>query len=155
MDFQINALPIDNVSHLFGLSDEALAAQSARRVIADSSPGYPCRISLRDAEMNEPLILFNYTHHDYDTPYRASHAVFVIEHATQAFPKKNHIPDVLRRRLLSVRGFNISQDMVDADVVDGTGIESAIEQLFANADIAFIHVHNAKQGCYAARIDRA
>lgn len=155
MNFQIHALPVDTFSHLFGLSDDALVAKGARRAIADSSPGYPCRVSLRDAKMNEPLILLNHTHHDHNTPYRASHAIFVIENATQAFPKQNRVPDVLRRRLLSVRGFNTKNDMVDADVVEGTELETVIARLFANADVAFIHLHNAKQGCFAARITRA
>lgn len=154
MDFQIHALPADDFIHLFGLTDDALAMHGARRVFADSSPGYPCRISLRDAEINQPLILVNFVHHDQNTPYRASHAVFVIENVAQSFPDKNEVPDVLRRRLLSVRGFNTAQDMVDADVVNGSDLEIAIHNLFSNPDIAFIHVHNAKQGCYAARITR-
>lgn len=155
MDFQIHALPINAFSHLFGLTDDALAKHRARRIHADSSPGYPCRISLRDAEIDEPLILVNFTHHDHDTPYRSSHAVFVIENAAPAHPGINQVPDVLRQRLLSVRGFNTDQDMIDADVVEGMHLEGAIQTLFNNPGIAFIHVHNAKQGCYAARVSRA
>lgn len=155
MDFQIHALPTDDFGHLFGLSNDELAVHAARRVIAEESPGYPCRISLRDALVGEALILTNYTHHDHNTPYRASHAVFVIENVQPARPAVNHVPEVLRRRLLSVRGFSIEQDMIDADVVDGPELETAVTQFFSNPAIEFIHVHNAKQGCYAARITRA
>jgi hypothetical protein len=40
-------------------------------------------------------------------------------------------------------------------VAPGTAIEKFIEQMLADPAIAFLHVHNAKPGCYAARVDRA
>ena len=45
--------------------------------------------------------------------------------------------------------------MLDADVTDGSEVETLIERLFANPAIAYIQVHNAKRGCYSGRIDRA
>lgn len=155
MAFQIHALSPKRFAHLFDMSDDELLKHHAKRLKADKSPCFPCRVSLRDAEVGETLIIVNHTHHDHDTPYRASHAVFVIENVTQAFPRKNGVPEVLRHRLLSLSGFNIANDMVDADVVDGRDMEAAVMSLFANPEIAFIHVHNAKQGCYAAQIVRA
>lgn len=154
MDFQIHALPADDFAYLFGRSNDELTTYGARRIIANECPGYPCRISLRDALAGETLILTNYTHHDHDSPYRASHAIFVIENAAPAHLKKNRVPDVLRRRLLSVRGFDLNQDMVDADVVDGVELETAVTRLFSNPKTEFIHVHNAKQGCYSAKITK-
>jgi hypothetical protein len=62
---------------------------------------------------------------------------------------------VLRSRLLSVRGFDEKGMMIDADVVDGRAIEPSIERLLANGTISYLHLHNAKPGCYAARVDRA
>ena len=29
-----------------------------------------------------------------------------------------------------------------------------IERLFANPDVDYIHVHNARRGCYSGRVDR-
>lgn len=34
-------------------------------------------------------------------------------------------------------------------------MEPVIERMFANPDVGYIHVHNAKRGCYSGRIDRA
>lgn len=155
MDFQIHALSPTGFSHLFDMTDKELLRQNAKRIIVDESPCFPCRVSLRDAEVGETVILVNHTHHDQDTPYRASHAIFVIENATQSFPKINIVPEVLRHRLLSLRGFNAANDMVDADVVEGKDLEDSLAALFGNPDVAFIHIHNAKPGCYAARVVRS
>jgi Protein of unknown function (DUF1203) len=45
--------------------------------------------------------------------------------------------------------------MLDADLVAGAKIEPVIVQMFSNASVEYIHVHNAKRGCYSGRIDRA
>lgn len=39
--------------------------------------------------------------------------------------------------------------MADAPehVVEGTSIETLIEQIFANQEVSYIHVHNARRGC--------
>lgn len=153
MDFQISALSEATFSHLYGAPTETLARYGARRVVADASPGYPCRVSLRDAQIGETLLLLNYTHQDEDTPYRASHAIFIIEHAKQATPDRNEVPQFLRSRLLSVRAFNANHDLVAADVSEGEQLEHLIEQFAANLNVAYMHVHNAKPGCFAAKIN--
>ena len=89
------------------------------------------------------------------TPYRASHAIFVREGATQAYDAVNQVAESMRLRLLSLRAYAADGMMLDAEVVDGTVVEAVIAQLFGNADVSDIHIHNAKRGCYAARIDRA
>jgi hypothetical protein len=45
--------------------------------------------------------------------------------------------------------------MLDADVVEGRAVEGLIARLFENPEAAYIHAHNARQGCYSGRIDRA
>jgi hypothetical protein len=42
-----------------------------------------------------------------------------------------------------------------ADIVEGARAEGLIATLFEDPDIAYLHAHYAKWGCYAARIDRA
>jgi len=125
------------------------------RYIADAKPGFPDRIELRDLEPGEAALLLNYIHQDADTPYRASHAIFVREGASEAYDRIGEVPEVLRVRPLSLRAFNAGGLMLDADLVDGTQVETMIERLFANSDAEYIQAHYAKRGCYAARIDRA
>src|SRR5262245_19292779 len=105
------------------MNDEQLRERGAVRRTVDASPGYPCRVSLVDAEIGERVILVNFEHQPANTPYRASHAVYVRENASQAQPKVGEIPEALRRRLLSVRAFDDEGMMLEADVVDGRELE--------------------------------
>jgi hypothetical protein len=155
MGFRISALDRDEFAPLFGLSDAQLSARGIVRRVADRQPGFPCRVSLQDAEPGETLLLLNYEHLAVASPYRARHAIYVRENAQTAQPAVNEIPTVLRNRLLSLRAYDGAGMMVEADVVHGTDVEPVIERILAEQKVEFIHVHNAKPGCFAARIDRA
>ena len=153
--FQISALPMEQFTALFDLSDDELAQRGARRVVADSKPGFPCRVTLEDAEVGETLILLPFTHHETASPYRASGPVFVRVGAMQARPAVNDVPDSVRRRLLSVRAYGADGTLVDADVVEGKQLKFLVETFFGDERIAYLHLHNARPGCYSCRVDRA
>ncbi|MBL8359270.1 MAG: DUF1203 domain-containing protein [Rubrivivax sp.] len=155
MTFRITGLPPDPFRPLWGLPDDALVAHRARRVVCDSSPGFPDRIELREAEPGETVLLVNHLHQGAESPYRSAHAVYVLEGATARYDAVGVVPAVLRRRMLSLRGFDAAGMMVDADIVDGAEVEPLIERLLAQPAIAYVHAHYAKRGCYAARIERA
>jgi hypothetical protein len=155
MDFQISALPLATFAPLFSLSDAELAKRNIVRQVVKESPGTPCRVSLQDAEPGERVLLLNYEHLPVTSPYRATHAIFVRENAVEAKPQVNEIPEVLGRRLISLRAYDAKGMMRAADVVQGREMRSVIETMFANPDVEYIHAHNAKPGCFAARIDRA
>ena len=61
----------------------------------------------------------------------------------------------MRRRLLSVRAYDAAGTMTDADVVEGTELEGTVTRLFADPAVAYLHLHNARPGCYSCRVDRA
>lgn len=153
MHFRISGLPAEQFEEWFTLSDEALAARRAVRVVADDAHGYPCRISLTDAEPGQSLILLNYEHHSADSPFRSNYAIYIRE-GEQQYSEVDAVPDQLRRRLLSVRGFDRNGMLRDADVAQGTALEPLIERLFDDDAIAYLHIHMARPGCYAARVDR-
>ena len=155
MSFRISALPVAPFAPLFGLRDRDLAAQGVVRRTADRQPGFPCRVSLRDASVGEAVLLLNYEHLAAPGPYRSRHAIYVREHAVECRLDVGEVPDVLRTRLLSVRAFDADGLMLDADVVDGDSVGPVINRCFGNQRVAFVHLHNAKPGCYAARVDRA
>jgi len=155
MTFQIHALPEALFADLFALDADALAARHARRIVVDAAPGYPCRVSLEDAAVGETVTAVNFLHQPAPGPYRASHAVFVRERARQARPAPGEVPDVLRKRLLSLRAFDADHAMIDADVVEGAAAADGVARLFENPRAAYLHIHNARPGCYAARATRA
>ena len=154
MSFQIHALAAGQFRPLFTLSDRELAKARAIRMTVDSSPGYPCRVSLADAEIGETVILLNFMHQSAESPYQASHAIFVRENAEQAFPEPGVVPAVLETRLISARAFDDHHQMVDAQVVDGSELSATIPAMLLDPAVAYLHLHNAKQGCFAARVTR-
>jgi hypothetical protein len=155
MSFQISALPKSQFQHLFELPSEELASVRAVRMVATEKPGFPCRVSLADAEPGEEVLLVHHEHQTVNTPYRASHAVFVRKGANEAKLNVGEMPEMLRLRTLSLRAFNQAGMMITADLAEGRFLGAAVEEIFHNPDVAYIHVHFAKAGCYAARVDRA
>jgi hypothetical protein len=155
MGFRISGLSADPFRHLYGLGDEELRRHGALRYVADSKPGFPDRIEMRDAEIGERLLLINHVCQPAATPYRAAHAIFIREGAEHTFDRVGEVPEVMRSRLLSLRAYDACGMMLDADVVDGREVEALIARLFACTAVQYIHAHNARRGCYSGRIDRA
>lgn len=154
MPFRITALPLASFAPLFALDDAPLAARGHRRVTADAQPGFPCRVSLVDAVPGENLILAHFEHQPAATPFRASHAIYVREAAVEAHPDVDEVPALLRSRTLSLRGFDAEGMLRAADLAEGYAAEPAIEAMLADPVVAYIHLHYAGPGCYAARVDR-
>ncbi len=155
MPFRITGLKPDAFIPLYGLSDADLAARGVLRKKVDTDPGFPDRIELRDIPVGGHALLLNYMHQPADTPFRATHAIFVREGATETYDRTDEVPDVMRRRLLSLRAFDADGMMIAADVAEGTVLDDLIARMFADRAAAYLHAHYARQGCYAARIDRA
>lgn len=155
MDFRIRGLDPAAFTTLHRLHDEELAAHRAVRCIADSKPGFPCRVTLEDAEPGERVLLLNYEHLPVETPYRSRHAIFVREGARDPWDATNAVPPALASRLLAIRAFDDGGSMVDAEIAEGAHAPGLIERFFRDARVAYLHAHFARRGCFAARIDRA
>lgn len=153
MPFMISPLPMALFAPLFLLDDAALATHRAIRMAAP--PRSPCRVSLSDATVGEPLLLCHYVHQPAASPFHASHAIYVRERAIEARLDIDAIPPALATRTLSLRAFDRHGMMRDAALVDGVDAASTIERLLGLTGIAYLHAHYAAMGCYAARIDRA
>ena len=132
MSFRIQGLPVAPFAPLFGMDESELTARGVIRRTVDEPVGFPCRVSLRDANAGETVLLLNYEHLPVPGPYRSRHAIYVREYAQEYRPEVNEIPEVLASRLLSVRAFDASGMMVDADVVAGAVAARLIEQQFTN-----------------------
>lgn len=155
MAFRITGLSPEPFRHLYGLSEAALAEKGIVRRVVEPDTGFPDRIEMREGRPGEVFLLLNHLCQPADSPYRASHAIYVREGAEETYDEVDKVPEVMRKRLLSLRGFDAEGMIVEADVIQGTEVEGLIDRLFANSDVAYIHAHNAKQGCYSGRIDRA
>jgi len=152
MGFQIIPLNKEQFEPLFELDDEALKAHGAMRMIADEKPGFPCRVSLQDAEIGETVLLLNYQHLSVDTPYRSKHAIFVRQNGEQANLKPNEIPQPCLKSPVAVRAFDQSGMMLDADIAEGAGLAGLIEKLLGLPEAAYLHLHFARRGCFVAKV---
>ena len=153
--FQLVGLPAAPFTPLFSLSEAELAEIHAQRVVATSKPGYPCRVSLTDADIGEELLLLPYTHQPAASPYRASGPIFVRKSARQAVIEPGVLPAYVTRRLMSVRAYDALGWMTDAAVCPGAETAAVIERLFEDARAAYIHLHNANRGCFSCAVQRA
>ena len=155
MTFVISGLDPQRFAPLFGLDDEALAARGVIRRTATSKPGFPCRVTLEDAEPGETLLLLNYESHAVETPYRSAYAIYVREAATDLARYENEIPPVMRTRPIALRHFNAEAMLIGASLALKGDVKEAIETAFANPAVAYLHAHNAAHGCFAAEVRRA
>jgi hypothetical protein len=155
MTFRITGLSPKPFQAFFGLPDQELTALGVKRYFVDNKPGFPDRIEMKDAEPGQSVLLLNHVSQPADTPYRASHAIFIREWATQSYEATDEVPEAMRIRLLSIRAFDEDGMMLEADVVDGTELVPVITRMFANPAVSYLHAHHARQGCYSGRIDRA
>lgn len=154
MAYRIEGLAQEAFAPLFGLSDTALAARGAIRVTADAKPGFPCRVTLQDAEPGERLILLNHVSNDVPTPFRSAYAIYVREAAETAASYVDKLPPVFEGRTLSLRGFAADGMLKSALLAVPGEADGAIRTLFDRPEIAEIHAHNAAAGCFAARVVR-
>jgi uncharacterized protein DUF1203 len=153
--FRLVALEAERFRALFERTDAELAAMGAWRMIVDDKPGFPCRVSLADAEVGETVLLLSHVHHDVNTPYRGIGPIFVRQGVATAHPAVGEVPYMFRHRPLSVRAYDKDGMLVASDVVQGTELEAAILRLFADPATSYQHVHNAKPGCYNCLVERA
>jgi len=152
--FQLSGLSPVAFEPLFALSDEELRNLGAVRQVATGDFGFPCRIGLLDAQAGEELLLLPYEHQAAATPYRASGPVFVRRGARQCTLPPGVVPPYVAKRLISWRAYDDTDLMIDAAVCEGTRIGTALEQVFANPAVAYVHLHNAKRGCYSCLASR-
>lgn len=154
MSYRIAGLPMAPFAPLFALADAELTAFRARRVRATAGHGFPCRVSLRDADEGEDLVLLHHVSHDVATPFRSAFAIYVRREAKEPAPFIDSLPPVFEGRTLSLRGYDDSGMLREARLAPPGGADDAIRALFEDEEIAYIHAHNAAHGCFAARIDR-
>ena len=152
--FRLVGLSAENFEPFFAMSDDELAALGARRVVADEAFGFPCRVSLDDAAAGDELLLLPFEHLGTRSPYRASGPVFVRKGARRAVLAPGELPPYVTRRWMSVRAYDADDMMVAADVCDGSDLRGVLERLLADEAVAFVHLHNARQGCFSCRVER-
>ncbi|MCG2664190.1 DUF1203 domain-containing protein [Brevundimonas sp.] len=141
---------------LYGPLPETASARRGARGGAAAAPGRgPCRVSLRDADAGEALVLVNHAHlTDPTSPYRASGPIFVRESAVEQAPITGPAPEMLTKRPLSLRLYDHRNMMIEGLVIDGADLDARLAEAFDHPALDQIHIHFAPRGCYLARACR-
>ncbi len=139
--------------------DRSQSSLSTETVTVDQLHSFPCRVCLNDGLIGERMLLVSYDPFLGNSPYRGAGPIFVhADPECKPYDQKSAggmLPDQQRRRLLSVRAYNDRHMMVDAEVVQGDGLVELSERFLADPVVDYLHVHNARPGCFAVRIERA
>jgi len=154
IEFRLLPLQPERFESLLELGDDELQRHMARWVIADATPGYPCRVSLVDAAVGERLLLVPFMHHDVDSPYRASGPILIREAAQAPELNVNEIPTMFHTRSLSVRAYDAAAMMVTARTTEGTDLRRVIEEVLEDDRVDYLHLHNAGPGCFNCSVHR-
>lgn len=154
-NFQILPIAETAFTYLLSLNHEQLAEHNAVRQTASAYPGFPCRFTLEDTPVGEEVILFPHLHHPVAGPYRSSGPVYVrVQPASATLPGINDVPEMLTKRAQSLRAYDQKGMMVAAAVVEGLETEQSLHRLFDRPEVAEVHVHNARPGCFNCRAIR-
>ena len=153
MSFRIRGLEPAQFRPLFALAEVALSARGMRGMIIDEPNSAPCRVTLRDVEPGERVLLLQYAHQTANTPYRAAGPIFVSERASEPFDRADELPTMFSNRLLSVRAYDGEGMMLNAEVAESDP-RHLFKDFFADPAVDYLHVHLARRGCYACRVDR-
>lgn len=129
------------------------AEPTTTTVTVDSKNAYPCRRCLTDGHMNQQMLLLSYDPFLGNSPYSGPGPIFVHQDSCAPY-QGDTVPEQQRRRLLSVRAYDHSHMMVAAEVVEGSDLEGAAGRMLSEAEAEYLHVHNAKPGCFAVRVER-
>lgn len=155
MTHNFRILAIENTfNHLFDLNTEKLLSNSIVKITVDKSPGFPCRVSLQDAEIGEEVILLPFQHHKTKSPYQSSGPIFVRKNAKNPKLEVNEIPKFLNHRYLSLRGYDNGGMIQEMDTCRGDDLRNKIQLFLNNPEVSYIQIHNARPGCYNCQVNR-
>lgn len=147
-NFKFIALDHLEFDYLNDFSEQDLSKQDIIKMTVDKYPGFPCRITLEDAEVGEEVFLFNYNYHSTESPYKATGPIFIRKNKTTKDYQVNVVPKMFLHRLLSLRAYDENGMMRWADVFEGNILKDKIEETFNNENVVYLHIHNAKPGCF-------
>ena len=117
--------------------------------------GYgPCRSCLRVFdEGNDRRIYLTYNSFEGLSPLPDPGPVFIHENECERFDGEGFPPDILDLPVY-LEAFADGSRLVERIAMNREGVNSQIDDLFANDQVRFINLRNAEAGCYIARVER-
>lgn len=123
-------------------------------LVADATPGYPCRRCLTEARVGDKLVLASADPFRTDSAYRCRSPIFLHVDDCPSADGSTTLPPIVFERSQSVRAYDADAMMLRATLVEGGELEDTINDLLAIHDVSYLHVHNALPGCFNFRVER-
>ena len=154
MTYEVRGLDPGPFAPLFAMDEGQLAERRAVRVRAAASAGFPCRVSLRDADEGDELMLVHHVNHDVETPYRNAFAIYVRKDAAAPARYVDECLPVFAGRQIALRAYDAAGMLAKARLALPGEADARIRELLEDPVVSYIDAHNAAYGCFAARIER-
>lgn len=153
---RISALPTDQVQAYSSGAPDGYGNQP-ERAISDGG-GNPCRHCLTHIPKGKEMLVLAHRPFPRTQPFAETGPIFLCAEPCKRHEDATEWPEALTAspRYL-IKGYGS-----DDRIVYGTGtiapqaeLQEAASNIFARADVAYIHIRSALNNCYHARIDRA
>jgi hypothetical protein len=99
------------------------------------------------------MVLFPFAAIPPGHPYSETGPIFVHAEPCERYPATDQDPEEFRKNRV-VRAYNSRQDMIDAEVANGSEPEAVVEKFLQNQEVAFLHIRSVSRGCYTMQIER-
>ncbi len=115
----------------------------------------PCRHCLRLTKPEEDRrILFTYDCFDGLEQLPLPGPVYIHAESCERYQENAGYPEELRNRKITFNAYGEGRWLLGQRYVEDGSVEKVIEELFANADVRYLHVRSTPAGCYTFRIER-
>jgi hypothetical protein len=152
--FRVLAIPTE-------VADEVRAAMKAPRYgfpahTELSIDQAPCRHCLRLTTPGEDQrILFTYDCFDGVEPLPLPGPVYIHADSCAKYDENAGFPPEIRDRRITFNAYGEGRRLLAQRYVEDGEVESAINELFGDANVRYLHVRSTPAGCYTFRIERA
>ena len=148
------ALPTDTVTAYRAGAPDAFGNPPERKI--STGPGNPCRHCLRNIPEGAEMLLLAHKPFEGTHPYAEVGPIFLCARACPRGGGTN-MPEIFT----TAPDYLIKGYSADDRIVYGTGavtptpeIAQRLDAIFADPQVAYIHMRSARNNCYQARVDR-
>jgi hypothetical protein len=116
----------------------------------------PCRHCLRlTVPEVDQRILFTYDCFDQVEMLPLPGPVYIHADGCERYAEDGGFPEEIRSRKITFNAYGEGRRLLQQRYVEDGSVDSAIEELFSDQGVRYLHVRSTPAGCYTFRIERA
>ena len=119
--------------------------------------GYPCRHCLSEVPDGEGALLLGHSPFALPGPFREVGPIFVCAQTCEPYATADRLPELVKSRLVQLRAYSAGEEILypHSKVLPGTEVEAALEPVFEDREVAFVHLRSGLNGCFLCRVQRS